>query len=1090
MKLVPFLGAMVFSAVLCPSLNSLWAQTSTSLAGTPIAATAPTAVPALVPYSGAAIGSDGKAVGSEAAVTFLIYKDEAAGEPLWSETQSVAIDVTGHYKVQLGATSPNGLPAELFATGEARWLEVEIAGQAAQARVLLASVPYALKASDAATLGGLPASAFALAGTGSGTGKAATAGAVSNTSSGVTTPGGTAGQLAKFSDASTIVSSIVTDTGTKVGIGTSSPEEVLDVNGYALFRSNVILDRIQEATTTNGGGSSSDLVFTTGVIDSTTKTQIRPLFQLRAEPTGNNTTTPSSTLNLLFNNGNTTAETGLHFNGNGTIHFAAGQSFPGTGTGTITGVTAGTGLTGGGTSGNVTLNLNTAQVPLLSGNNAFTGSETIAGSLTSSSNLSYAIEGIDSSAGGSGLFGMATSTSGYSSGVYGTSASTTGSGVSGNASSPTGYTNGVYGRTASSSGTGVGGAATSATGYTNGVYGTSASPNGTGVSGNASSLTGNAIGTSGTTASPAGVGVQGVNFSTTGGSGVNGISLATSGYTSGVYGKSTSVNGAGVNGQATSATGTTTGVVGSSASPNGTGVYGIDTSNTGGTGVNGTSNATSGYTSGVYGSAASPTGAGVSGFASSATGYNTGVSGQTQSVNGTGVNGQATSTTGNTVGTSGTSASPNGTGVFGVNNAATGGTGVNGVSNATSGYGNGVFGSSASPTGNGVHGDVTAPNGQGVYGSNEATTGSAYGVLGISASVSGSGVFGNETGTSGYTVGVYGTASSPLGVGVRGDSLSTTGSGPGVYGTSNSPFAAGVGGTNNSTTGPAIGVIGVSASSSDGATGVNGSATGRGGNAYGVLGSSLSPQGYGVFGFSPNIAVAGVSKTCTSSGCTIEPGTAAQFVTGVGGVVLQGVRQAADFTSTQVFYVDASGNGYFAGNLNVTGKVVKGSGSFKIDDPLDPANKYLSHSFVESPDMMNVYNGNVKTDKSGRATVELPEYFESLNSDFRYQLTVMGQFAEAIVDRKIGATQIGHNRFVIRTSKPSVEVSWQVTGIRKDAYAAANRIPVEEEKPTDERGYYLHPEVFNQPPSKGIVAAHQSDAPSKSVAQLNSAGRR
>jgi len=301
---------------------------------------------------------------------------------------------------------------------------------------------------------------------------------------------------------------------------------------------------------------------------------------------------------------------------------------------------------------------------------------------------------------------------------------------------------------------------------------------------------------------------------------------------------------------------------------------------------------------------------------------------------------------------------------------------------------------------------------------------------------------------------------------VRGDSLSTTGSGPGVYGTSNSPLAAGVGGTNNSATGPAIGVIGVSASSSDGATGVNGSATGTAGNAYGVLGSSLSPQGYGVFGFSPNIAIAGVSKTCTSSGCTIEPGTAGQFVTGAGGVVLQGVRQNVPFSSTQVFYVDSSGNGYFAGNLQVTGNVSKGGGSFKIDDPLDPANKYLSHSFVESPDMMNVYNGNVTTDKLGRATVELPEYFESLNRDFRYQLTVVGKFAQAIV-----ATEIGHNRFVIRTSKPLVKVSWQVTGIRKDAYANANRIPVEEEKPVDERGYYLHPEVFGQPSDKSIASA-------------------
>jgi len=148
----------------------------------------------------------------------------------------------------------------------------------------------------------------------------------------------------------------------------------------------------------------------------------------------------------------------------------------------------------------------------------------------------------------------------------------------------------------------------------------------------------------------------------------------------------------------------------------------------------------------------------------------------------------------------------------------------------------------------------------------------------------------------------------------------------------------------------------------------------------------------------------------------------------------------------------------------VTGKLTKGSGSFKIDHPLDPANKYLSHCFVESPDMMNVYNGNITTDKHGLATVTLPDYFEALNRDFRYQLTVIGQFAQAIV-----ATKIAHNKFVIRTSKPQVEVSWQVTGIRQDAYANANRIPVEEDKPAAEQGRYLHPEVFGQPATKSVA---------------------
>jgi hypothetical protein len=110
----------------------------------------------------------------------------------------------------------------------------------------------------------------------------------------------------------------------------------------------------------------------------------------------------------------------------------------------------------------------------------------------------------------------------------------------------------------------------------------------------------------------------------------------------------------------------------------------------------------------------------------------------------------------------------------------------------------------------------------------------------------------------------------------------------------------------------------------------------------------------------------------------------------------------------------ASGNGEGAGNLGisdfgkggkvviesdlqVTGNLSKGGGSFKIDHPLDPANKYLYHSFVESPDMMNVYNGNIMTDRRGLAVVILPNYFEALNRDFRYQLTVIGQFAQALV---------------------------------------------------------------------------------------------
>jgi hypothetical protein len=160
---------------------------------------------------------------------------------------------------------------------------------------------------------------------------------------------------------------------------------------------------------------------------------------------------------------------------------------------------------------------------------------------------------------------------------------------------------------------------------------------------------------------------------------------------------------------------------------------------------------------------------------------------------------------------------------------------------------------------------------------------------------------------------------------------------------------------------------------------------------------------------------------------------------------------------------NGSGTVFIHSNLQVDGTVSKGGGSFRIDHPLDAANKYLSHSFVESPDMMNIYNGNVVTNKQGLAVVVLPDYFEALNRDFRYQLTPIGQFAQAIVAR-----EINHGRFTIKTSRPGVKVSWQVTGIRHDAYADAHRIQVEEEKPIQERGKYLHPELFAASQEKAI----------------------
>lgn len=152
------------------------------------------------------------------------------------------------------------------------------------------------------------------------------------------------------------------------------------------------------------------------------------------------------------------------------------------------------------------------------------------------------------------------------------------------------------------------------------------------------------------------------------------------------------------------------------------------------------------------------------------------------------------------------------------------------------------------------------------------------------------------------------------------------------------------------------------------------------------------------------------------------------------------------------------------GRVQFSGELVKPGGAFRIDHPLDPANKYLSHSFVESPDMANLYAGVAETDDQGEATVVLPDYFEALNREFRYQLTPIGSLAQAAV-----TSEIKDNRFTVRTDQPGIKVSWQVTGVRQDAWAEAHRICVEVDKPEGERNHYLHPAEHGQPESAGIA---------------------
>ena len=240
----------------------------------------------------------------------------------------------------------------------------------------------------------------------------------------------------------------------------------------------------------------------------------------------------------------------------------------------------------------------------------------------------------------------------------------------------------------------------------------------------------------------------------------------------------------------------------------------------------------------------------------------------------------------------------------------------------------------------------------------------------------------------------------------------------------------------------------------------------------------------------PKIALSAVGTSQIATGAV----TAAQLNLAAGGVaignlpstgyLLELVQTNAGFAARfgnggrYVFFADSSyaiyagGNMQLYGNLNVSGTLSKSAGTFKIDHPLDPANKYLSHSFVESPDMKNVYDGVAVLDSKGEAEIELPSWFDALNRDFRYQLTAIGAPGPNLHVSK----EIQHNnRFRVAGGTAGLKVSWQVTGVRQDAYAEAHRTPVEEDKPAQVRGYYLNPEEHGQPATKSELSVRHPE---------------
>ena len=260
---------------------------------------------------------------------------------------------------------------------------------------------------------------------------------------------------------------------------------------------------------------------------------------------------------------------------------------------------------------------------------------------------------------------------------------------------------------------------------------------------------------------------------------------------------------------------------------------------------------------------------------------------------------------------------------------------------------------------------------------------------------------------------------------------------------------------------PAVLAFGASAPAGSAKSGTPG-VSGTGGNgdpsSAGLVGGGDGLDGFGGIGSAFDIGNGGSGVFGQGGAAGPQGGT-----DGIGGN-FAGANTSGNVYGDGIDAFAGSGlAGYFQGDIQVTGAISAGTKDFKIDHPLDPANKYLVHASVESSEMTNIYTGNVTTDSQGFATVPLPEWFEALNTDFRYQLTVLAQFAQAIVAR-----EIQNHEFVIRTNIPHVKVSWQITGVRQDAYAKAHPLAVEEEKDARLRGFYVHPDLYGAPQEKQI----------------------
>jgi hypothetical protein len=381
-------------------------------------------VPHLIKYSATLPSAPSTATAAE--VKFALYAAPAGGEALWSETQQVALDSSGRYSVLLGSVT--ALPNAAFANGAARWIGVTLSGQEEAARTVLVATPYSLKASDAETLGGHPASDFTLKNALPASGTDITQ---IDGSNGVVVNGSGTGPTVTLGLSSSYLETLGNGIYPQLGGTNKLTGKNTFTAGNLLLGTSPVLSAASVTGTSPVTATVSGNTVKIGLSDSALLTLGNGVYaQLAAANTFTKPITFASgqsfpgTVALSANN----AFTGKN-SFSKAITFAAGQTFPGAGTGTITGITTSSPLSGSGTSGSVALSLNTSALentlnstyPTLAANNSFGGSNTFAQGVIGETDSTTQYS--------AGIYGKASTTGGLAAGVYGLSGSVSGSGA-------------------------------------------------------------------------------------------------------------------------------------------------------------------------------------------------------------------------------------------------------------------------------------------------------------------------------------------------------------------------------------------------------------------------------------------------------------------------------------------------------------------------------------------------------------------------------------------------------------------------------------------------------------------------------------